>query len=405
MHAAPSDPVDFKLLFEGSSGHYLILDPAFRIVAATNDYCRVTHTKREDLIGKHVFEAFTDDAGRAGADGVDNLRASLDRVLATKRPDAMAVQRYDIQLPEEEGGGFVERHWSPLNAPVIGDDGNVRWIIHRVHDVTRSVLEPENKESKERLAREQALVIDRLRAANDELARLDRLRQEMVAMSRQNAIAMMASGLAHDVSQPLTAARNYLAALRRDTVFAEFAEDNSRTLLSKIEAQITRAGEIVKGLRKFMTHAASEHAPQDMPKLVADALALSGKWVCPSSVDLTIDLPPGLPRFIGDRTRVQQLLLNLIHNAGQAVARSAERRVRLAVEDTGTHLLVEISDTGPGLPADVAERLQEPFTTTHLEGGMGLSICRHIAEEHGGKLTARTNNPTGTIFSFTLPLA
>src|SRR5271157_1110467 len=96
-------------------------------------------TKRDDILGKGIFEVFPDNPDDPGATGVRNLRASLRRVLVDKVPDTMAIQKYDIRRPESEGGGFEERHWSPVNSPVLGEDGEVTWIIHRVEDVTEFV--------------------------------------------------------------------------------------------------------------------------------------------------------------------------------------------------------------------------------------------------------------------------
>lgn len=133
--SAPT-PVDFEVLFNTAPNLYLVLDPSFQIVAVNDAYCRATMTVRDQMIGRGLFEVFPDNPDDPTADGVSNLRASLQRVLATRRPDAMPTQHYDIQRPASEGGGFEERHWSPLNSPVLGPDGEVRWIIHRVDDIT-----------------------------------------------------------------------------------------------------------------------------------------------------------------------------------------------------------------------------------------------------------------------------
>ena len=127
---------DFRALFESAPGLYLVLTPELRIVAASDAYLQATMTRREDILGRHLFEVFPDNPEDAKASGVRNLRASLERVLATGKPDAMAVQKYDIRRPEEEGGGFEERHWSPVNSPVFADGPEVAYIIHRVEDVT-----------------------------------------------------------------------------------------------------------------------------------------------------------------------------------------------------------------------------------------------------------------------------
>src|SRR5918997_6674516 len=129
-------PPDFRTLFESAPGLYLVLDDELRIVAASDAYLAATMTARADVVGRALFEVFPDNPDDPAADGAGNLRASLERVRAHGVPDTMAVQKYDIRRPAEEGGGFEVRYWSPRNSPVLGDDGRLRYIIHRVEDVT-----------------------------------------------------------------------------------------------------------------------------------------------------------------------------------------------------------------------------------------------------------------------------
>ena len=112
-HTAP----DFRLLFQSSPGCYLVLTRELTIVAVSDAYLQATMTRREEIVGRPLFEVFPDNPDDPSATGVANLRASLGRVLSLKRPDTMAVQKYDIRRPEAEGGGFEERHWSPVNHP------------------------------------------------------------------------------------------------------------------------------------------------------------------------------------------------------------------------------------------------------------------------------------------------
>jgi PAS domain S-box-containing protein len=134
----PPFPVDFQQLFEHGPAPLLVLapDPAFTIVAVTDSYLRATMRRREELVGQALFAAFPDNPEDPHSNGTRNLRASLERVLATRAPDTMPVQKYDIRGPE---GGFEERYWSPTNVPVFGEDGQVRYVLHQVEDVTQLV--------------------------------------------------------------------------------------------------------------------------------------------------------------------------------------------------------------------------------------------------------------------------
>ena len=127
---------DFRTLFESAPGSYLALTPALVIVAVSDAYLQATMTRREEILGRHLFNVFPDNPGDATATGVSNLRASLTRVLQHRVPDAMAVQRYDIRRPDTEGGQFEKRYWSPINTPVFSPNGEIAYIIHRVEDVT-----------------------------------------------------------------------------------------------------------------------------------------------------------------------------------------------------------------------------------------------------------------------------
>ena len=168
--------LDFAALFAAVPGAHLALTPDFTIVAATDDRLRVTMTTREGTIGRHLFEAFPDNPDDPAADGVRNLTASLNRVLATRRSDRMPVQRYDIRRPPSEGGGFEERFWSPLNTPVLAEDGSVRYIIHSVDDVSELMRlrqsNTELEEEVEELELRDAAHAESLRAVEEKFRRL-----------------------------------------------------------------------------------------------------------------------------------------------------------------------------------------------------------------------------------------
>ena len=187
------DPAsDFRALFEGSPNLYLVLDPDLKIVAVNDAYCQATMTDRKTILGRGIFEVFPDNPADLAATGVSNLRASLERVLQFKRPDAMALQKYDIPRPDSQGGGFEERYWSPLNSPVLDKRGEVAWIIHRVEDVT------ERWETEEVLKQESAfydIVINNIPAmvfvkdaANLRFALINRAGEELLGIDRSEYI-------------------------------------------------------------------------------------------------------------------------------------------------------------------------------------------------------------------------
>ncbi len=137
--AAPPDEFpapDFRALFEAAPGSYLVLRPDLTIVAASDGYLRATMTKRHEIIGRNIFDVFPDNPADLSTKGSRSVRASMEKVLATGKPDTMPVQKYDIRRPASEGGGFEARYWTPVNSPVLDKKGSVSYIIHRVEDIT-----------------------------------------------------------------------------------------------------------------------------------------------------------------------------------------------------------------------------------------------------------------------------
>jgi PAS domain S-box-containing protein len=192
---------DFRVLFESAPGLYLVLAPDLRIVAVSDAYLRATMTRRQEILGRDIFDVFPDNPHDPNATGVRNLRASLERVLRHGIADAMAVQKYDIRRPEADGGGFEERYWSPVNSPVLGPDQTILYIIHRVEDVTELVRlkreeSQQHKLTEELRSRAERMEADvflrsreldeanrRLRRANDELALLN---DELASLNEQS---------------------------------------------------------------------------------------------------------------------------------------------------------------------------------------------------------------------------
>ena len=235
--------------------------------------------------------------------------------------------------------------------------------------------------------------------------RLQDLQSELIFMSRFTALGEMASTLAHELNQPLTAVASYLNGARRlleagkpgDAASARDAIDNAA-------AQALRAGQIIKRLRDFVARGESERQVEDLRKLVeeASALALGGAREAGARVSFRFD---PLARFVlADKVQIQQVLLNLIRNAVEAMQDVERRELTLSTRlvDPGIVEIV-VADTGPGLAPEIAAKLFQPFVTTKQHGmGVGLSISRTIIESHGGRLSAEPNPEGGTIFR--LPL-
>jgi len=160
-------PLDYHRLFDDLPGLYMILGTDLTINTVNKAYARATLIDQAKVAGLPLFQVFPDNPDDPGADGVRNLHASLKRVLETRRADTMAIQQYDIRTP---GGAFEERHWSPINVPMLDAGGNVVFIIHRVEDVTELVRLQSSTAAQDQIRRDQQRAIDELRATNLQLA-------------------------------------------------------------------------------------------------------------------------------------------------------------------------------------------------------------------------------------------
>jgi two-component system sensor kinase FixL len=236
-------------------------------------------------------------------------------------------------------------------------------------------------------------------------ARLQELQSELVHISRLTAMGEMASTLAHELNQPLSAISNYLTGSRRmlDGDTGEKSE-TLRDALSKAADQAMRAGQIIRRLRDFVARGESERRVENIAKLIEESSALALVGVKDRGIRVRFNFDPGVGLVLADRVQIQQVLLNLIRNAMDEMETAATRNLTIAVAPADAGLVqVSVADSGGGIAPEIAEQLFQPFITTKRQGmGVGLSISRTIIEAHGGKIWVEPNPGGGTIFHFTL---
>jgi two-component system sensor kinase FixL len=238
-------------------------------------------------------------------------------------------------------------------------------------------------------------------------ARMQELQADYLHESRLHSLGEMAAQLAHELNQPLTATKNYLRGAQM--LMDRGGEDNMarvRQALDAASAQVVRSGEIITNLRQFVARGKTEMRPERVVKLVEEASALALGVARHWGVDTRLDLAPDLPPVQVDRVQIQQVLLNLMRNAIEAMEDSATRAMVVRAERHNGGVLISVSDTGTGITPDVAAKLFQPFVTTKAEGmGIGLSTCRAIAEAHGGRIWWEPNPGGGTVFHLALNAA
>lgn len=238
-------------------------------------------------------------------------------------------------------------------------------------------------------------------------ARLQELQSELLHVSRLSAMGQMAATLAHELNQPLTAVTNYCQAMRR--MLGSTDQPNLPKLREAVELsaeQALRAGQIIRRLRDFVARGETEKHVENVAKMVeeASALALVGAKEHGVKVHLIVDAKPR--HVVIDKIQIQQVLLNLMRNAIEAMDGSPRRELEVAAAARGDIIEFAVIDTGPGLAPEVEAQLFQPFVTTKRHGmGIGLSICRTIVEAHGGRLWTEPTPGGGATFRFTLPAA
>ena len=359
---------DFRALFEQAPVPILVLDPELRIVGVTDAYLKATITRREEIVGRGLFDVFPANPDDPGADGVSNLHASLNTVLETGEPHTMAVQKYDIR---DAGGEWEVRYWSPVNSPVLDAAGTVRYITHRVEDVTE--LQRAN---------------ERLRAANS-------AKDEFL------------SRMSHELRTPLTAVSGFSELLAR----AELGTDQKEwaRLIRSASQHLGRLIDDVLDISRIATgQLPLTLEPVALGPLLFDALEL----LRPLAVRNDITLEPvtgvaGHGYAFADSRRLKQVVINLVVNAIKYNRGGGSVHVKVGAGADG-RLRISVSDTGRGIGADSLARLFTPFerleaAASGIDGvGLGLALSRNLIEAMDGSIAVTSEVGVGSTFSVDL---
>jgi two-component system sensor kinase FixL len=236
-------------------------------------------------------------------------------------------------------------------------------------------------------------------------ARMEELRSGLVHAARISAMGTMASTLAHELNQPLTAVANYMEAVR--DLLADSDPDDMpmiRDALGDAAGEALRAGQIVRRLREFVARGEVEKSVEDLPALIDEASKLALIGAREKGVTVAFDLDPAAGPVLVDKVQTQQVLINLMRNAIEAMADSPVRQLRVVTEQEAPgSVRVTVADTGPGVPRETAENLFRAFNSSKSTGmGLGLSICRTIVEANGGRIWMEPAVEGGSLFRFTL---
>jgi len=401
-HGPAGACLDYRRLFEALPGAYLVLaarSPRYEIVAVSDAYLAATMTERGAILGRGLFEVFPENSADPSG-GTNNLRASLERVIALGATDVMAIQKYDIRRPPSEGAAFEERYWFPSNSPVRSADGAVAFIVHRVEDVTELVQ-----------IRQQG--IERMQEGAALRTRVDR--EETLRQSqRLEAMGQLAGGVAHDFNNVLTA-----ILLSCDHIL------DSRSLPAPVAQAATEirvaslhAAALTRQLLAFSRTQVLQPRPVSLNAVIGQLQGMLQR-VLPDDIALAVKMQPELGNTVIDTGQVEQVLLNLVVNArdampkggtieietGNATLDAAESAGLLRAEP-GPYVMLAVRDTGVGMSAATQARIFEPFFTTKERGqgtGLGLATAYGVVSQNKGTIWVYSELRRGTEFRIYLP--
>lgn len=370
----------------------------------------------------------------ASQDGLRSREAHLQAILATV-PDAMVIigedgiiqsfsaaaqrlfgwavqeaagRNVSILMPppyRQEHDGYLRRYLTTGERRIIGTG---RVVVGQRKDGSTFPMELSVGEVSLEGNRQFVGFVRHLTERQEGERLLHEMQSELLHVSRLGTMGEMAGALAHELNQPLAAMTNYLQGSRR---LLEGNPDKHASLLTsaleKAAERSLRAGQIIKRLREFVSRGETEKKIESLKKMIEDANALALVAAGDRSLQVNIHLDPAIDTVLVDRIQIQQVLLNLLRNAIEAMRKAPRRELLVSTRLTADGMvMVSVADSGPGISPEIASKLFQPFVTTKTQGmGIGLSLCQTIVESHGGQINAEANSAGGTIFRFTIQAA
>ena len=421
------DPqIDFQKVIENVSSIYIILSTELDILYVNEALEKASMRKREDILGRNLFEVFPDNPEDKSADGVSNLSNSLHSVIKNKKQHTMAVQKYDIQKPD---GTFEVRYWSPLNIPVLNSENELEYIIHRVEDVTEFVLiknEQQNKDNinidlQKKVSDMEVEIIKRSREIQDlnfELEkkvkeRTETLLKREATLEKQNKklqnqnkeLEQFTYIASHDLQEPLRSLISFSELLEKE--FIGKLGENGEFYINFISKSSKRMQLLVKGLLDYSRIGREKKLAEiDSNQIIKDVLSDMMITIKESNAEITVS---DLPHLKGYETEIRQLFQNLVSNALKFRKKDVAPKIKIFAQKKKDDWLFSVQDNGIGIEENNKQKLFVIFkrfnNREEYEGtGIGLAHCKKIVELHGGTIWADSKFGEGSSFYFTIPI-
>ncbi len=416
------DAPDFKKIFDSTPGIFLVLlpdAPKFTIMAANQARLKATMSG-VDQIGRGLFEIFPDNPDDPNASGVQNLKHSLYQVLKERRPDTMAVQKYDIPNPESESG-FEERYWSPVNTPVLDKNENILYIIHQVEDVTEYIRLKQQGNIQQRLTNElhekvlktesevyiRAQEIQKtnlkLQQAHEEMQQLYAKVKELDEIKTQ-----MFANVSHELRTPLTLIMGPVEELLNQGHLTKLQRDNLNLILRNARILLKHVNDLLDVARFESGKMSINFSEFDLGKLVRLTASHFESAMASKSIKLIVKTPDHL-KIQADAEKIQRILMNLLSNAMKFCSQNGW--VECSLNEDKHSAIITVADNGSGIRPELREVVFERFR--QIKGGnarsvggtgLGLAIVKDFVELHHGSVDISDTLDGGATFTVKLPL-
>ena len=348
---------ELNSLFESLPGLYLVLTPDLKIVAASDAYLKATMTTREGILGRNLFEVFPDNPDDPGTTAVSNMRASIDRVIQNAAPDTMAIQKHDVRRPD---GVFEERYWSPINSPMFGADRQIKYIIHRVEEVTEFVRQKSQPSGStvELSARVQQMEAEVFQSSQ----KLQAANQQLEAANKE--LEAFSYSVSHDLRAPLRHINGFSQALLED--YEDKLDDAGKNYLHQVRGASQEMAQLIDDVLQLarVTRTEMRREPINLSEVARKVITDLRKGEKDRSV--VVDIEEGLATQ-GDKRLMQVMLINLLGNAWKFTSKREQAEIAFGQAKQNGQSVYFVRDNGAGFDMAYVGKLFGAFQRLHTD--------------------------------------